>query len=140
LSLSEIMLFGGSPFIQDATAEALSSSLGVAAEMRVSYRHRAERVVRRLSDISGVFPVMPESGMFVMADVGGLGLDGEAFATGLLREEGVATMPGSSFGNRATSLIRISLTAPDAVLDEALERIWRYSSRVAMRIEGVPTP
>ena len=48
-----------------------------------------------------------------------------------LREEQVAVMPGSSFGEQAESFIRLSLTVPDAHIDEACRRIAALAARSA---------
>lgn len=63
--------------------------------------------------------------MFILADVAGTGLSGEAFAWSLL-DAGVAVMPGSSFGKNAPDLIRLSLTMPDAAIIEACARIKQF--------------
>jgi arginine:pyruvate transaminase len=68
--------------------------------------------------------------MFAMVDVGGTGLTGEAFAWRLLDEEGVAVMPGSSFGDQASGHVRVSLSAEEAVLREAAERMVRLAIRL----------
>ena len=80
-------------------------------------------VVLRLGQVPGLRPVTPESGMFVLVDVGGTGLDGAAFAARLLDEQLVSVMPGASFGAVARNFIRLSLTVPDEVLAEACTRI-----------------
>jgi aspartate/methionine/tyrosine aminotransferase len=40
-----------------------------------------------------------------------------------------ATMPGTSFGNQADGFIRLSLTVPDEILQEACQRIARFCLR-----------
>ena len=65
--------------------------------------------------------------MFCVVDVRATGLSGEAFALGLLEAEGVAVMPGESFGDGLAGWLRISLTQPDALITEAAERIGRHA-------------
>ena len=43
-----------------------------------------------------------------------------------LRTEGIAVMPGSSFGLNGKDLIRLSLTVPDNKLEKACERIDEF--------------
>ena len=53
----------------------------------------------------------------------------------ILEEEGVAVMPGSSFGRQAEDFLRMSLTAPDAQLDEACRRIAALADRCLTKRE-----
>ncbi|WP_377292612.1 pyridoxal phosphate-dependent aminotransferase [Rhizobium sp. SG2393] len=130
LPVSETMLFGVQPFIADMTAYALSNPITTAATMRQSYQARAARIFAALSGASGLRPTMPEAGMFIVVDVSATGLDGEAFAWRLLEEEGVAVMPGSSFGEQARDFVRISLTVADARIDEACRRITALAAQL----------
>jgi arginine:pyruvate transaminase len=66
---------------------------------------------------------LPEGGMFVMVDVRGTGLSGDAFAWRLLDRHGVAVMPGESFGEGGAGHLRIALTVDDAPLAEACRRM-----------------
>ncbi|MDP2119900.1 MAG: pyridoxal phosphate-dependent aminotransferase [Hoeflea sp.] len=125
LPLSETMLFGNQPFIADMTAFALNSDLPTAARMRASYKSRAALFADTLEALDGVTPFRPQAGMFIVLDVSGTGLDGETFAWRLL-EAGVAVMPGSSFGENAGALVRLSLTVPDESVIEACGRIARF--------------
>lgn len=129
LSVSETMLFGGQPFIADMTAHALDNPIGTAATMRATYKARAARFAEALSAAPGLVPLPPEAGMFIVVDVSGTGLSGEEFAWALLREESVAVMPGSSFGEEAKGIIRLSLTVPDTHIDEACKRIAALATR-----------
>ena len=126
LPLSEAMLFGNQPFIADMTAYALRNPSDTARQMRADYKRRAGIFVDRLSAIEGIKPYPPEAGMFILADVSRTGLDGKAFAWSLL-EAGVAVMPGSSFGDNAADLIRLSLTVPDQAVEAACARIERFA-------------
>ncbi|MCP8896271.1 pyridoxal phosphate-dependent aminotransferase [Shinella daejeonensis] len=129
LSVSETMLFGGQPFIADMTAYALDNRIPTAAHMRDTYRRRAQRFAAALEPVPGLSPLPPEAGMFIVVNVSGTGMNGEAFAWRLLREEGVAVMPGSSFGEGAENFIRLSLTVPDDHIDEACRRIASLATR-----------
>lgn len=128
---SEAMLFGGQPFIADMTAHALTHDLPTAAIMRRQYAARAELIVRRLDGVAGLRPIRPEAGMFVLVDVGATGLDGREFASRLLDEHHVSVMPGSSFGNAARHLVRLSLTVHEARLAEACDRIAAFAHGLA---------
>jgi arginine:pyruvate transaminase len=69
----------------------------------------------------------PDAGMFALLDVRVLNPSGQDFALRLLEAEGVACMPGESFGDGLAGWLRISLTQPDDVMDEAATRIARFA-------------
>lgn len=133
LPVSEIMLFGGQPFIADMAAHALTHDIPTAALMRDAYRRRARVVTEALAPCPVLRALPPEAGMFLLIDVRGTGLSGDVFARGLLEAEEVAVMPGSSFGAQAAGFVRLSLTVPDDRLAEACRRILRYAEANAVR-------
>ena len=124
--LAETMLFGGVPFIADATAFALNSSSDFVDRMGRSYAHRARLIKNALASSNKITPYSPSAGMFFLIDVAGTGMDGEEFAWKLLEASKVAVMPGNSFGSNATSFVRISLTVEDELLEEACRRIRSF--------------
>jgi arginine:pyruvate transaminase len=130
LPLAETMLFGSQPFLEDATAFALSNHFDEVDAMRQAYIRRARIVVSGLSNAPRIAARMPEGGMFIMVDVRRTGLSGDAFAMRLLDEENVVTMPGESFGAGGAGHIRIGLTANEADLEEACRRISRLAERI----------
>jgi arginine:pyruvate transaminase len=138
LPVSETMLFGVQPFISDMTAMALSHEFDTADAMRNNYRRRATIVEKAFTGSNLIKPMPPEGGMFILLDVTATGLNGEEFAWELLREEKVAVMPGTSFGDQAAGFLRISLTVPDDVLAAAMERIGELAGRIATRNAEAP--
>jgi arginine:pyruvate transaminase len=138
LPVSETMLFGVQPFISDMTAKALSEHFDTADVMRENYRRRAAIVEKAFAGSNLVKPMAPEGGMFILLDVTATGLNGEEFAWELLREEKVAVMPGTSFGDQAAGFLRISLTVPEDVVATAMGRVADLASRIASRKEAAP--
>lgn len=130
--LAEMMLFGNQPFIADATEHALTRPDPSAAIMRAAFARRARASFAALS-VPGLMPLMPQAGMFLMLDVAGTGMDGDAFAASLLEAEGVSAMPGSAFGACAPGHLRLSLTVPDDRLAEACQRIARHAAAALAR-------
>jgi len=126
LPLSESMLFGNQPFIADMTTFALDNEYKTADIMRTDYQRRALKLFETLSESNTIEPIMPESGMFMLADIAKTGMDSDLFVSRLLEEEKVALMPGSSFGEEANNLIRISLTVPDKDIQTACQRIYKF--------------
>ena len=72
--------------------------------------------------------------MFLLIDVRPTGLDESAFAYGLLDHGAVSVLPARTFGASAAGHVRVSLSAPVAVLGEACDRIERYVASLASRV------
>lgn len=68
----------------------------------------------------------PEGAFYIFPDVREFGMSSEEFAVDLLKEEKVAVVPGSAFGDSGEGFIRISYAYSIAELKEALLRIERY--------------
>jgi len=131
LPLSETILFGSQPFLEDATAYALENEFPEVDAMKVSYERRAKALIAGINGSKTVSARMPEGGMFVMIDVRKTGLSGDEFARRLLAEEAVVTMPGESFGEGGAGHLRIALTVDETQISDAARRIRRLAERVA---------
>jgi len=123
LPIAESMLFGTQPFLQDAAAVAVGDDMSITRQMREMFQRRAKIMRGAIDGAGAVRCSMPEAGMFVMADVRGTGLTGNEFAARLLEEDGVAVMPGESFGAGGAGHIRIAMTVADDIVTEAATRI-----------------
>jgi arginine:pyruvate transaminase len=130
LPVSETMLFGSQPFLEDATAFALDNHFPEVDAMKHAYERRAQVLVEGLRASKTVSARMPEGGMFVMVDVRKTGLSGRAFAERLLAEENVVTMPGESFGAGGAGHLRVALTVDESQIAEACRRIARLVDRL----------
>ena len=131
LPVSETMLFGSQPFLEDATAFALDNHFPEVEAMKTGYERRARALTAGFKSVRTVSARMPEGGMFVMVDVRRTGLTGDAFARRLLDEENVVTMPGESFGPGGAGHLRVALTVGEDAIREACKRIARLADRLA---------
>ena len=88
------------------------------------YQRRRDMVVDSLNK-AGWNLAKPKATIYIWAPVPQKykGLSGE-FATDLLEKAGVVVTPGRGYGPAGEGFFRISLTYPDAVLKEALGRIF----------------
>ena len=111
------MTYGSPAFIQHGALTAL----------REDYRRRAALMSDLLADAPGCRVIAPEGGMFVLLDVRGAGLGAADFARRLLDSERVAVLPCDGFGPSAAGHLRIALSAPEARLRDAAERILRFA-------------
>jgi aspartate/methionine/tyrosine aminotransferase len=95
----DFLTVGAAAPLQEAVAEALLWGDAYYDAMRVDYRARRDLMVSDLR-ASGFGCEVPDGAYYIMADCSGLQHPGEndvAFAMRLIREAGVATVPGSSF-------------------------------------------
>ncbi|SIQ82097.1 aminotransferase [Haladaptatus litoreus] len=107
---------------QYAALEALRNCEDEVIEMRDEYNRRRRFVLSRFDemgldcfDASGAFYAFPACDG-----------DDEAFAEDLLREQGVAVVPGSAFGKGGNGHLRVSYATGMADLREAMNRIETF--------------
>jgi arginine:pyruvate transaminase len=127
------MTYGSPGFLQEAALAALRHDLAEVAALREDYRRRAVMMSRILAAAPGCRAVPPEGGMFVLLDIRGTGQGSQDFTLALLEREHVAVLPCDGFGPSAAGHLRIALSAPDARLQEAGERIVRFAQRLAQQ-------
>ncbi|TCR65557.1 pyridoxal phosphate-dependent aminotransferase [Bosea sp. BK604] len=109
-------------FIQLAGITALSLYDEVVPQYRATFRRRLETAVAGLSKIEGITTSMPSATFYLFPSIAA---DDVAVAKRWLDEIDVSSLPGSFFGAPGKGHLRLSLTCPDADLEEALERIAR---------------
>jgi arginine:pyruvate transaminase len=124
------MLYGAPGFTQAAACVALDQHDAVTADVRATYRRRRDRVHRLLADVPGLVCRMPEAGMFMLLDVRASGLSSADFAWGLFRQTGVSLLDAQAFGPSAAGFLRMGLVVDEARLEDACQRIRRYSATV----------
>ena len=128
LPLSETMLFGNQPFIADMTEAAVRAGSTVAAGMCARFAARAARLADRLEAGTALRVHRPQAGMFALVEVSATGMDGTAYAADLLERQGVAVMPGESFGTTLGNWVRVALTVPDTAFETAIGRMIAHAA------------
>jgi aspartate aminotransferase len=110
---------------QHAALAALEGPQGIVGEMRDAYRERRDRAAAQL-DAAGLGYLLPHGAFYLWLDVRPLcGEDVKAWSLELLREQGVAVAPGTTFGPRGEGWVRVSLATATEDLLEGLARIAR---------------
>ncbi len=104
-------------FVQKAAETALEISPKPMGEL---YARRRKQVCGRLRSMGLSFPE-PEGAFYVFVDIRKFGIDDETFCIRLIREAGVACVPGSCFA--CPGFIRISYCYCDEALEEGLNRL-----------------
>jgi aspartate/methionine/tyrosine aminotransferase len=114
---------GPATFVQHAAARALRADQAAVRKMTEEYQGRRDRVVRGLTGLPGVVPLVPEGGLFVMLDVRGLGIPSDDVRRFLLREAGVVVIHGSAYGEAGEGTLRVSFAGGGETLDRGLDRL-----------------
>jgi aspartate/methionine/tyrosine aminotransferase len=113
-------------FTQWAAVEALRGPQDRVVAMVAEYRRRRDLVVERLNAMPGITCREPQGAFYVFPNVTGLGRSVEALAEAILREAGVALLPGTAFGVNGEGYLRISYATSMENLEQALLRIDEY--------------
>jgi aminotransferase len=127
--------------LQEAVAVALGLGRAYYDRLATDYRARRDRLVAALDD-AGFAPNTPEGAYYVLCDIRPFGFDDDtAFAQWLVREIGVAGVPGSSFFSRTAlgrHLIRFTFCKTEQVLAEAGTRLLATRERARGRLGSAP--
>jgi len=113
-----------STFLQDAGITALQEDTTPMARV---YEKRRDYVCRRLSGMGLTYP-KPEGAFYIFPKVSHLGMSDEEFCTRLIKEAGVATVPGSCFGS--DGYIRISCCCSDEDLRRGMDRLEAFLKKL----------
>ena len=128
---------GANSFVQHAGLTALSAPRDDVEKMRARYEIRRDMVVKaltaipglRLSPIPATFYAFPDVGAFLGRKAGNHVMDSvDTLCDWLLEEHGVATVPGSAFGD--PNCIRLSFATGEAELEKALARFAEGLNRL----------
>jgi len=115
--------------IQHMAIAALDGPQDCIEEHNRIYQRRRDRLVSALSKL-GLRVSLPKASLYVWARIPS-GMTSVQFATKLLEEAGVVVTPGNGYGPSGEGYVRLSVTLPDADLEEgvrrmeALARSWR---------------
>lgn len=102
----------------------------IVEERRGIFRDRRDLLVSGLRELGFGVPVMPQGAFYVYARCDGFATDSSELVRRLLDEVGVAVVPGDDFGAfEAERHVRLSYTAPQAQLEEALVRLAGFTGR-----------
>ncbi len=113
---------------QMAACEALLTGHDSMEEMKREYRRRRSFIVDGLNRI-GLDCALPQGAFYAFASVKKSGLSSIEFCRRLLKEEKVAVVPGTAFGDNGEGYVRISYAAAMDKIKEALGRMQRFLER-----------
>src|SRR5262249_35504458 len=117
---------------------ALDASQECVEQMRVEYQGRRDLVIEHLQGISGVRPLVPNGGLFVMVDVreclnqsSSRRFTSDDVQQYLLQEHGVVVIHGGAYGACGEGLLRVSFAAGGQTLERGLVRLREALCNVA---------
>ena len=114
---------------QAAGVEAMDFGDKDVDRMRREYKKRRDWLVPVLNEM-GLKTLMPKGAFYLFVDVRSTGLSDEEFALKLLKEFGVACVPGSAFGTCGAGFVRMSYAT-------SLDKIKLAASRIAKMLKSI---
>ena len=117
---------------QYAAVEAMRAGDEDVEHMREEYNGRRRYLLHRFHEM-GVSCFEPFGAFYMFPCIKEFHMTSEEFATQLLKEEKVAVVPGSAFGDCGEGFLRISYAYSLDNLKEALDRMERFVTRLRSR-------
>lgn len=90
------------------------------------YEERRNFVFKRLQEINGLDPILPQGALFIFVSIVMLNVSSTQFAEELLEQEHVAVTPGRAFGEEYDGYVRISMAEKPERIAEGLNRLKRF--------------
>lgn len=126
--MHDFLTVGAAAPLQEAGAVGLRFPEEYYRKLCADYLARRDRFLPALEN-AGFRCFKPHGSYFIMTDISGFGFPNDvAFASYLVREIGVAVVPGSSFYSQAetgSQQVRFTFCKTDATLDEAARRLQK---------------
>ena len=114
---------------QYAAIDAINNSDEDVAKMRESYDQRRRYLLHAFEEMN-LACFEPLGAFYMFPSIKRFGMTSDEFATRLLREEKVAVVPGTAFGDSGEGYLRVSYAYSLKSLKEALGRIKRFVDRL----------
>ena len=114
---------------QAAAIEALKNGESDIQAMVEDYNHRRQVMVSGFNSL-GLSCFDPRGAFYAFPSIKSTRLTSDEFAERLLKEEKVAVVPGTAFGEQGEGYLRCCYATSLPQIEEALERIKRFLSRL----------
>jgi len=114
---------------QHAGIAALTGPEGTVRDMLAQFDRRRSVIVDGLNQIDGITCRDAAGAFYAFPNITGTGMTSRDFQDGLLDEEAVATVAGTSFGHLGEGYVRFSYANSEANIREALERVGQFVKR-----------
>ena len=110
-------------FVQVAGIEAIRGPQDSVDKMVETFRMRRDLTVDTLNRIPGFNCLKPQGAFYAFPRIDDIGLSSAELCRHLLDTAGVATYPGSAFGNHGEGFIRFSFACSEKDIREGLDRV-----------------
>lgn len=107
---------------QEAAIEALANGENEMKTMRDSYNDRRNVIVKRLNAM-GLNCFKPKGAFYVFANITSTGLSSGEFSMRLLKEQNVAVVPGTAFGECGEGFVRCAYATSLPEINTAMDKI-----------------
>ena len=110
-------------FTQHAGIKAILAAQNEADAVRAEFHRRRDAIVAGLNAIPGLRCAMPQGAFYAFPNVQSFGKSSTEMADYLLKEAGVALLPGTAFGQHGEGYLRLSYANSMENIQKALERM-----------------
>lgn len=114
---------------QYAAVDAMKNGNQDVEDMRESYNQRRRYLLHAFEEMN-ISCFEPQGAFYTFPNIKRFGMSSDEFATRLLKEEKVAVVPGTAFGDCGEGFLRISYAYSLESLKKALGRIKRFVDRL----------
>jgi len=128
----DFLTVGAAAPLQEAAVTALRMSRQYYVDLAALYERKRDRMLDILRQ-ARFRPIVPSGAYYIMSEIGEFAQDDVAFTQFLVKEIGVATVPGSSFFHQPRDgrrYIRFAYPKQDPTLDEVARRLARLPRAV----------
>ena len=133
--MHDFLTVGAPAPLQEAGVVALRLPDAYYMELASNYQQRRDRLMSMLV-AAELSPMLPKGAYYIMCDIGGWGYSNDVeFCRFLVRDIGVATVPGSSFFSKPVTgkdLIRFTFCKKEETLAAAEERLRKLRKNVSV--------
>ena len=110
-------------FTQWAGIQALKGDQAFIKEMMNRFARKRDRIVNGLNQVNGFSCQMPKGAFYVFVNIKETQMTSQACSEYILKEAGVATVPGTAFGKAGEGFLRFSYATDIGVIDKAIEKL-----------------
>ena len=109
------------PFVQYAGIAALNGGKSFLAQRLLRYKALRDCMAEGLNSIPGVSCKAADGAIYLFPNIRGTGMSSEEFASFVLREAGVAVVPGVYFGSAGEGHVRLCYLREESLIREACD-------------------
>jgi len=118
-------------FTQWGAIAGLTESNQPSEAMKAEYQKRRDYLVSQINQIDKLSCLEPKGAFYLFVNIKKTGMDSERFAHYLLEEVGVATVPGTNFGENGEGFIRMSYATSYENIVKAIPRIKKAVAQLS---------